>query len=155
MKPSVYLAGPITGLSYGASTNWRDDVKHRLDAVGIDAFSPLRGKQYLSQETSIGDSYTQHVMSTQRGILARDYYDAVNRNLLFVNLLDTERVSIGTVMEIAWAHGARIPIVLVMTEKNINGTKNPHDHSMIREACPYIVSSLTEAITITKLFLLP
>lgn len=28
--PLVYLAGPITGLTYQESTQWRDDERYRL-----------------------------------------------------------------------------------------------------------------------------
>jgi hypothetical protein len=154
-RPSAYLAGPITGLPWDLITGWRNYVKQEFALVDIDAFSPLRGKLYLANETSISDSYDNHVMSTQRGILARDHFDATHRDLLFVNLLETERVSIGTVMEIAWAHEAGVPIVLALTERNANGTKNPHDHSMIREACPLMVPTLKEAIEISKHMLLP
>ena len=153
--PTVYLAGPITGLSWGGTTDWRDYVSKELVSVGIISFSPLRGKDYLANETSIGDSYEQHTMSSQRGIFARDFHDATTRDLLFVNLLDTQRVSIGTVMEIAWANCSRVPIVLAMTEKNSDGSKNMHDHSMLREACPLIVPTLEEAVHITKRLLLP
>ena len=149
MKPSIYMAGPITGLDWETVVGWRAAVKTALGAH-IDCFSPLRGKDYLSDETDIKDSYTTNLMSTQRGILARDHYDATKRSLLFVNLLGAKRVSIGTVMEIAWAHEAGVPIVLVMEE-----TGNVHDHSMIREACPLTVRDLAAGIELTRHILLP
>jgi hypothetical protein len=164
MKPSVYLAGPITGLSWEEITGWRDQVTKAFEP-DIDCFSPLRGKKYLANETSIKDSYDKYVMSTQRGILVRDHYDATRRSLLFVNLLSAVRVSVGTVMEIAWAHEARVPIVLCMQANVIQPgmlssdpnymAKNPHDHSMIREACPLTVDSLEEGIHVAKHLLLP
>jgi nucleoside 2-deoxyribosyltransferase len=150
MKPSVYLAGPITGLSYDGCTDWREYVKNLL-SPDIDAFSPLRGKTYLLGRTTIQDSYEEHVMSTQRAILARDFYDCKVRDLIFVNLLGATKPSLGTTMEIAWAHGFQKPIVLVM-EKN---GANPHDHAMIREACPMWTDDLDEGIAITRKLLLP
>lgn len=163
IKPSMYLAGPITGLSWEEITGWRNQVTE-MCAPEIDCFSPLRGKQYLANETSVKDSYDKYVMSTQRGILVRDHYDATRRSLLFVNLLDALRVSIGTVMEIAWAHEARVPIVLCMNSEILvpmsmpgqySREKNPHDHSMIREACPLTVGSIEEGVYVAKHLLLP
>jgi len=160
-KPSIYLAGPITGLSYGKITEWRNDVTKAF-APDIECFSPLRGKDYLAQETSTKDQYNEYIMSSQRGILARDHYDATKRDLLFVNLLHAQRVSIGTVMEIAWAHEARVPIILCMkatvetegVHGDIEEIKNPHDHSMIREACPLRVETIEEGIHVAKHLLL-
>jgi hypothetical protein len=159
-KPSIYLAGPITGLSYTAIVGWRNEVTAAF-APDIDCFSPLRGKEYLANETSTKDQYNEYIMSSQRGILVRDHYDATRRSLLFVNLLHALRVSVGTVMEIAWAHEARVPIVLCMDDEVLDeagtktGQKNPHDHSMIREACPLRVNTLEEGIHVAKHLLLP
>lgn len=146
----LYLAGPITGTSYGECTDWRQYVQDNLPDE-IFGMSPLRAKRYLSKETDIADHYQNDlsVLSTQRGIFARDTWDATRCDGVFVNLLEATRISIGTVMEIAWAWHARNPIILVMDENNI------HDHSMIREACPFQVRTLDEGIDIAKALFLP
>jgi nucleoside 2-deoxyribosyltransferase len=148
-KPSIYLAGPITGMSYDSATDWRAQVKTLLEP-DIDCFSPLRSKQYLLNQTSIKDTYDEYVLSTQRGIFLRDFHDCRVRDLLFVNLLNTSKVSIGTVMEIAWGAAFQKPIVLIM-EKN----DNIHEHALIREACPIRVETIEEAIFATRALLLP
>lgn len=150
MSKSVYLAGPITGTSYEECTDWRKMVSHVLTSAGIDSYSPMRAKDYLLQETSVDDSYEETVMSSQRGIYARDYYDCRTCDAIIVNLLGAERVSIGTVMEIAWATAYEKPIVLVMEKEN-----NIHEHSMLREACPFRVDTLNEGVDIMKTLLLP
>lgn len=149
MKPSVYLAGPITGLSFDSCTDWRKEVRQQLEPE-IIAYSPLRSKTYLVGETSLADSYDRHVLSTQRGIYTRDMYDCRTRDLIFVNFLGAQRVSIGTVMEIAWAAAFHKPVVLVMEKEN-----NIHEHSMIREASPLRTDNLEEGIWLTKALLLP
>jgi nucleoside 2-deoxyribosyltransferase len=148
-QASVYLAGPITGQSYEGATDWRKDVIEKLPPE-ISGFSPLRSKIYLLEETSIADSYEQIVMSSQRGIYARDHYDCQRCDAIFVNLLGAERVSIGTVMEIAWGVAYNKPIILAMEEDG-----NLHDHAMIREACPLTVRSIDEGIHILTSLLLP
>lgn len=150
-RPSVYLAGPITGEAYGTVTSWREDVKQKLDAVGIDGFSPMRGKQYLLEETRLcAFGYSEHILSTQRAIMARDYNDVKSRDLLIVNLLDAKTVSIGTVMEVAWAFAMQKIVIAVMEDTN-----NLHDHAMMREAFSYRVTDLDTAVTVARSVLMP
>jgi len=148
----VYMAGPITGLSYSGSTNWRILFKNLLKSTEdlLVGLSPLRAKDYLAEELEIKDHYAEHPLSSQRGITTRDRNDVMNCDLLLVNLLGAKTVSIGTVMEIAWADMLRKPIVLVIEKEG-----NLHDHAMIREVTGYRVESLADALPIIKAILLP
>lgn len=145
----VYLAGPITGVSFDASTIWRDEFIAAMPPE-IIALSPLRGKTYLANEKSIAPDYFNIPLSCQRGITARDYNDVKRCDLLVVYLLGAQKISIGTVMEIAWARAFGIPIVLIMEKKG-----NLHDHPMIKECADFWVESQHEAIHLTKVILLP
>lgn len=107
---------------------------------GITPLSPMRGKLYLLQETSIGDSYEESVLSCQKGITTRDRWDCTRADVLLVNLIGAERVSIGTMMELGWADAVRVPIVLAMEPENI------HDHAMVREVAGFILPALPEAV---------
>ncbi len=149
MKPSVYLIGPITGASYEGCTDWREYVANDLTDNGIIPWSPMRHKDYLLGKTTVDDSYEDKVMSSQRGIFARDTFDCRNCTAGFVNFLDTERISIGSVMEIAWLHAYQKVCVLVMKPGD------RHDHAMLREACPFIVGSIDEGVDVLKRILLP
>lgn len=157
-KPSVYLAGPITGLSYEDSIGWREEAIQGL-APDIDAYSPMRAKSYLSGTTQIGMSYEKFPLSSQRGIMCRDFFDCTQRDLLLVNFKGAKSVSIGTVMEVAWAYGTRKPIVAIMEptikSDNIAERGNPHNHAMVMEAIPYVVPTLEEALFIIRALLLP
>lgn len=149
---TVYLAGPITGLDYAGATDWRVETVRILADSGIKGLSPMRGKEYLSsvkEFTMDGDKYKPlNVMSSNRGIMTRDRWDATRCDVLLVNLLDAKRVSIGTCMEIAWADLARIPVVCAMEPEG-----NPHDHGMILEAIGFRTASLNEALHIIKAML--
>lgn len=153
---TVYLAGPISGCSYAGCTDWRDAAIKELAAAGIKGLSPMRAKQHLShvQEfTSDGNKYgmmygASDAMSLNRGIMTRDRFDATRCDVLLVNLLGAPRVSIGTVMEIAWADLSRTPIVCAMEDEG-----NFHEHGMILEAIGFRVSTLNEALRITKAIL--
>ena len=150
----VYLAGPITGLTYKGATDWRDVAKADLAAVGIKGLSPMRGKEYLAKLqgtiSGTGEEYAHlGVLSLPRGVMTRDRFDATRCDVLLVNLLGAKAVSIGSVMEIAWADLSRIPVVCAIEP---NG--NPHEHMMIAEAIGYRVPSLDEALHIIKAILL-
>jgi nucleoside 2-deoxyribosyltransferase len=151
----VYLAGPITGLTFAGCTDWRNFAREQLAQAGIKGLSPMRGKEYLeaiardTPFTADGDRYAiQGPLSTNRGIMTRDRYDALRCDVLLVNLLGAGQVSIGTVMEIAWADSRRTPIVCAMEKEG-----NVHHHGMILEALGYRVPSLEEAIHICKAIL--
>ncbi len=144
----VYCAGPIIGVTYNQSVDWREYVSSKLPPY-IKAVSPMRGKNYLTHETSVKDSYENHPLSSQKGITCRDRMDVMRADMLLVNFLNATKVSIGSVMEIAWADMGRKPIVLVMKEDNI------HAHSMIKEVSGFIVPNLDEAITIVTAVLSP
>ena len=60
--------------------------------------------------------------------------------MILVNFLGATKVSIGSVMEIAWADYGRKPIILVMEEGNI------HSHSMVNEVSPFVEKDLDKAI---------
>lgn len=121
----VYLAGPITGHSYQEVTDWRDEAKSSLSNFGIRGYSPMRGKNYLTKEEKLQDSYKDHTMSSIDGINVRDFNDCKTADAILVNFTGTTRVSIGTCMEIAWARAFQIPCVIVMEEGSI------HDHGML------------------------
>lgn len=121
----VYLAGPITGLSYTSATSWREEVRNILFMHNINAFSPMRGKVYLSKEDKIADSYSDHTMCSISGINVRDYNDVKTSDALLINFLKCTSISIGTVMEIAWARAFQIPVVIIMESDNL------HTHGML------------------------
>ena len=144
----VYLAGPISGQSYGLCTSWREEVKSELLLAGILGYSPMRGKAYLSKEATIADSYSDHTMSSIVGINVRDYNDVKTSDALLVNLLECNgKVSIGTVMEIAWTRVFQIPVVIVMEKGNV------HDHGMLTYG-NIVVSTIEEGIAAIKQLLL-
>lgn len=147
----VYLAGPITGLSYDGCTEWRTWVKENIDEE-ILTLSPMRGKQYIKERSENGVvdmSYEDTHLSSAKGINTRDYNDVRRADAIFVNFLGAKIVSIGTVMEIAWARAFSIPVVCVMEKDNI------HSHSMLNYACGIITETLEEGILNLEALLLP
>lgn len=143
----VYLSGGITGLGYGTTTNWREHAANELRTVSggaIGTISPMRGKQYLNLPGQIdrfnGD---KAILSSDAAIYRRDRNDVRRCDLVLVNLLEAPRVSIGTVMEIAWADAWDKAIILAMEKDNM------HQHPILNQAARLIVPTLEDAIALT------
>jgi len=149
LRPSLYLAGPMLGLLVVEAVEWRRYVQSRFHDLGIDAFSPMRGYN-ISADTHLENGDPTDPMHTPHGLVARDRFDVTNRDLLFVNFLGSKEISVGTVMEIAWADLARKPIVIAAEPDNIHTR-----HAMLSEVSSYIVPDMEEAITIAYKLLLP
>jgi nucleoside 2-deoxyribosyltransferase len=148
MKQFVYLAGPITGLTFDDGQSWRTEAAKALDSDKVETLTPLRGKTFLRKEGVLHNGSTSYKdpnpIASSKGITRRDMNDTTRSTCLLVNLLKTEKVSIGTVMELAWAYREQIPVVLVMDEKNV------HNHAMVQETATYTVPSLAEGISLVK-----
>ncbi len=142
----IYLAGPITGLTWPEATEWRVEAHNRFADASMSSnnkyicLSPLRGKEYLKDETDIKHSYDEHQLSSAKMINSRDMFDVKRSNLLIVNLKNAKRVSIGTVLEIGAAFILGKPIIVIMEPDNV------HKHSMLSEQATAIVDDLDAAI---------
>lgn len=157
IEHKVYLAGPITGLTFGECTEWREYVKPRLAVAqgletGIVGWSPMRAKDYLLEAGKLSgraEAYDMYVLSTAKGITYRDSWDVATCDLVLVNLLGAEAVSIGTVLEIGMAWTQRKPTIVVMEEGNV------HHHAMLDTMAGWITDDLDYAVELTKAILLP
>jgi len=154
MRKSVYLCGPISGLEYNAARlSWRNEVSNALNDSNIDALSPMRFKSYLEAEKDLasGNDYAGvNVLSTARGIVARDRYDTQRCDVVLCNLLGSKKVSIGSMIELGWCDSMRIPLVMIMENEG-----NIHDHAMVRELADFIVPTVDEAVEVIRAILTP
>ena len=146
MKPLVYLAGGIAGLSGADATDWRWTATRLLENRGVESLNPMRAKAILSEQSRISTNFNDYAANgaffTSRGIMCRDFNDVKRCDALLVNLLALEKPSLGTIMELAWAYALQKPAVVAIEKSG-----NPHDnHPMIHEAMPFRVETLDEAI---------
>lgn len=155
MKPLVYLAGAIAGLSYDNATDWRVQARALLSDRGVETLDPMRAKSALGARNNgnISKDFTDYsdygAFFTSRGIMTRDFNDVKRCDALLVNLLGLTERSSGTIMELAWAFALQKPAVVA-----IEAVGNPHDkHPMIFEAMPFRVESLEEAIDAVAIIL--
>lgn len=152
---TVYLAGPISGLNFEGATEWRERVIGELAAANIKGLSPMRAKDYLRDAYDAAGGFSAtceeygHLspLSGPRGIMTRDRFDATRCDVLLVNLLGAERVSVGTIMEIAWADLCRTPIVVAIEPGNV------HEHAMVDQAIGFRCGTLEEAVHVVKAIL--
>ncbi|HON21918.1 MAG TPA: hypothetical protein P5345_01715 [Candidatus Paceibacterota bacterium] len=144
----VYTGGAISGLTYEECVGWRIYVASEMPPH-IHILSPMRGKENLNDGKIINGSYEQHPLCSQKGILCRDHYDVCRAHLVLMNFLGAKKLSIGSIMEVAWAYAYRRPLITLMEEDN------PHNHPMVREASNFILIDLDEAIKLTIAILTP
>jgi nucleoside 2-deoxyribosyltransferase len=145
----IYLAGPISGLTYDGAQDWRNKFSAAIDDR-IECFSPLRGKDYLTMRGKLEGSYDEFPLSTDQGITTRDRYDCMGADLVVFNMLGaTERVSIGTMIELGWADATRRPAILIMEKEG-----NIHEHPMVRQTTQFRVDNINDAVRIAEIILL-
>jgi hypothetical protein len=144
----VYLSGPIWGRSYIEATEWRNQVYEEL-ADYAEILDPMRDRLLpdgMSEDDPILSCLTSEdpSLATDRGIVARDYYDTITSNLLIVNLTGATRASIGTIAELSWAYHLHIPTIVIIEPDSV------HDHAFVREMTSYRVKDIDAAITVAK-----
>ena len=142
-RPKLYLAGPIAGLTLDQANSWRAQCVELMPWA--HHLTPLRGKDCLKDAGPISNvPYDHSVLTTSKGVTRRDHWDCTRADAVLVNLSGAKKVSIGTVMEIAFAYDHRVPTVVVMEEGNV------HEHIMLREAAHYVVPTLFEAVKVLE-----
>jgi nucleoside 2-deoxyribosyltransferase len=167
-KRRIYLAGPITGLSYGeARHGWREEFANLMSGrhPDIECFSPMRAKNFLSKSQNIAstsDSYGKDSPFGQgSGILARDHNDVFTCDAMIANFLDAKVGSLGTAAEFGFAHAYKKPIVMIiephlLDEKGVPVPgQNPHHHVFLRQMAGYIVNDLETAVDVVASLLTP
>ena len=145
----VYLSGPIAGLTFTEGADWREYAT-KCFPPHIQGVSPLRGHRMLEGLGPITNLMIEHPFRKDTAINRRDKFDTLRASVVLVNLLGTTKVSIGTVMEMAWAFDHGIPVILAIEPEG-----NVHDHPMVRDCTSVRVSSLDEAIEAAVAFVAP
>jgi nucleoside 2-deoxyribosyltransferase len=138
---TVYLCGPITGVSLNDALNWRRTVITSLarEAQFIDPtrdfVDPIR-----KSESADTRSLTAERLLHGKRTVARDRYDVQSSDLVLACFLGATAVSIGAVGEIFWADAMGKPVIIVREDDNI------HNHDMLNEIAGWIFADLDAAI---------
>lgn len=141
----VYLARPISGGSYADVVSYFDSTKLKLRKIGFDALSPMTAKESLRTEIKLkAHGYDNVPTATNHAIVERDMWMLMMSDIVYCNLLGAKIVSIGSVMELGWAHMLRKHTIIVMEKDNI------HQHAFVIEAGDIIFETEEEAIQYLK-----
>lgn len=150
---TIYLAGPITGLTHDeARYGWRMDFKS-LMPEHIFCNSPMRGKEFLEGVGVLtsGHDYPENALCSEAGINTRDYNDVKNSDAMIACYLESNNMpSLGTAAEHGFAHALHTPIITIGAEDEINVR-----HIMLKRMAGYRVDTLEEAAHIVTLLLTP
>jgi len=142
---TVYLCGPITGMTLPEATNWRRTVVAALagEARFID---PTRDNSDTTRqsENAATRSLTAGRLLHGKRTVTRDRFDVRRADLVLACFLGAKTVSIGSVGEIFWADAMGKPVIVVREEDNL------HNHDMLNEIAGWIFDNLDEAIVQVK-----
>ncbi len=138
-KLSIYLAGPIAGQTVDGLSNSISEKVAILTDLGYLVYNPMIAKNNLIQS---GESFTPHgyealPIASEHAIFARDKWMVNQADIILADLSTSgTRVSIGTMMEIAWANILNKMVIVVMPPDNI------HDHIFVNEAATHVFDTL-------------
>lgn len=137
----VYLAGPISGKGYDEVVLLYKEKTSMFQEWGYEVLCPMTGKMYLRNETEFKAQGYEHLpVSTNHAIFERDKWMVSQSDLVFADLSNSgDRVSIGTVMELAWASMLGKHTVVVIPEFNI------HRHAFVIESADILFIDRDEA----------
>jgi len=136
MKPMIYMAGPCPVPDLGLQ--WRLDLSRKLSKDGIIGLNPLRNQRGINDK-----------LYTDRMVTELDLMDISKCDLLFANFLEDNNVlSKGTILEIGYALGLGMPVVVAINKNN------PNEHFMIENSAIAYMDNMEDALEIINNILL-
>lgn len=128
----IYLAGPITGLTYQEATGWRKQVAEALpdDWKILD---PMRGKSHLRGVGALAANFDSGMDAVSRDLSDIRSADVVLAH--FAASPTAPTVSLGTSCEIGYAYALGKPVVAVVRRNT------PYDHIFIDHMCTVVRST--------------
>lgn len=136
----IYLAGPISGKGYDEVVGLYVQKIELLQDFGYEVLCPMTGKQYLRNELEFKSHGFTNPVSTNHAIFNRDKWMVSQSDVVLADLSNSgERVSIGTMMEMAWSNLSGKHVVAVVPDGNI------HNHAFVLEAADIIFKTPEES----------
>jgi hypothetical protein len=124
----IYIAHPITGLSYDEVVTYYEEIGEKLSKMGYKVYHPMTGKSYLRTEKELKPSGYVYPVSTDHAIKERDKWMVKQADVVFVDFTGSKSVSIGCICELAWADDTPTVHTVVVLPKN-----NVHSHAFVKE----------------------
>ena len=134
--PVVYFAHPISGVSLEVVQQYYDDIRKMFGKICfVQTPMDVVARTDLSERK---ESFKDPAMVNDV-ITNRDYKFIEGCDVIFANLSKCTRVSIGTVMVIAWAYAHHKYIIIVMDKEGL------HEHGMILGTHPVVFTDFNSA----------
>jgi len=135
-SPSVYLAGPITGLTWDEAEAWRlpdSQTATTIARYGGAVLNPMRDQHKWDTGGPLPDNF-----DGSTGI-QEDFRMIEECSAILANFVGAKAVSLGTIAELGYGYAMHKPIVVAMEPDNI------HNHAFIREMATTIRPTLVGA----------
>lgn len=138
---TIYLAGPISGKGYDEVVDKYKEVSPILIHMGYKVLCPMVGKKHLRNETDFQAHGFKYPVSSNHAIFERDKWMVDQCDIVLCDLSPSgDRVSIGSIMELAWASMLGKHTLVVMQEGNI------HRHAFVIEAADIVFEVRDDAL---------
>lgn len=143
-KPKVYLAGPITDMTFSQANDWRDYMVKALAPHGIVGVSPLRCEPLRD-----GATYTPEnpdpKFGTARAIGAKNIFDVYNCDMTLAYIPtppEGKLHSWGTICELAGAHFINKQTILVSSDPIVRR------HPTVDAMAGWVLDDLDQALEV-------
>jgi nucleoside 2-deoxyribosyltransferase len=141
----IYLAGPISGREYNEIIGRYAAKISLLSDMGYDVYCPMTGRQYMRNDIKLKASGTGNPLSINHAIVERDRWMVSNVDIVLADLTNSgERVSIGTLFELAWASLLGKHTIIIIPKENI------HRHAFVLESGDIIFDAEEDAYDYLK-----
>ncbi len=140
---NIYLAGQVSGLSYAAVMKRRAEIAAMFPAH-ISALNPLRSQHELE-----GVEVITPFMGDSDEIIVECFWMINYCDLVLVDLLGLERITIGACVEIGYAIRACIPIVVMI------GADDIHQHPFVTVPARFVCDTEAKAVAEISAMLKP
>jgi len=148
-KPSIYLAGPMSGLSWREALAWRREAEAEL-SKDWRLINPVRAQVPEDQQNEIIEATTQldtkkvDIEVTATAVTAQDEFFIDQSDWILAYFLGAGKISIGTVWELGYGWGTGKKIFSVLEPGSI------HDHAFVRRRSHVFSPHLSDAIQFFK-----
>ena len=140
---TCYLAGSITDCNKGEANDWRGNVSSALEQHGIRGISPLRCEPLIGERYQL--THQDPRFGTAKAIASKNFLDVQLTDMTLCYMpkdMNERRLSMGTLIELAWAHALRKPTILVSDYDFIT------EHPVVQAYASWILSTLDEAVDV-------
>lgn len=149
----IYLAGPLTGLPINESYTLFSTRQKELEEVGFEVLNPFSAKAHLLTEEEgevLEATGYNDPISNDRAVLHRDFWMVSRADIFLADFSRAvDRVSIGTVAEIAWAYKNQNPSTMIILT-GMDAENHVMRHCFITEMATHIFPNYSDAVHYLK-----